>query len=79
MIDTGERDYMAESDVGGERDPPHAWVIEIDAMSVERAREIGRLLGEAGVTGRFLSGDVAENLREYAQWRKAQGEGVQGS
>lgn len=68
---------MKESDVGTSADVPHAWVIEIDSMSVAKARELGRVLAEHGLSGHFLSGELADQLREYAKWRHEQkgGEG----
>lgn len=63
---------MREQDVGTERDVPHAWVIEIDEMSVAKAREIGRVLAQHGIHGHFLDGDLATNMREYAKWRQRQ-------
>lgn len=61
---------VKENDVGGAGDVPCAWVIQIDSMTVAKAREIGRLLGQHGVTGRFVAGEIAENMREFAKIRK---------
>lgn len=63
---------MKESEVGTAADVPHAWVIEIDSMSVAKARELGRVLAEHGLSGHFLSGELADQLREYAKWRHQQ-------
>lgn len=63
---------MKESEVGTAKDVPHAWVIEIDEMTVAKARELGRVLAEHGLTGHFLSGELADQMREYAKWRQQQ-------
>lgn len=57
--------------MGTERDVPHAWVIEVEA-SVAGAREIGKVLGGLGFTGRFIDGDIAGLARDGARWRKMQ-------
>ena len=63
---------VKESEVGTEADVPHAWVISIDSMSIAKAREIGRILGQNGVHGHFLDGSMATNINRYAKWRQAQ-------
>lgn len=63
---------MKESEVGTELDVPHAWVIEIDEMTVAKARELGRVLAEHGLHGHFLDGELADHMREYAIWRQRQ-------
>ena len=57
---------MSAVSVGPFRDEPCAWVIEIDSMTVSKAQEIGKLLGSNGVTGRFMTGDMADNMKAFA-------------
>ena len=63
---------VRESEVGTEADVPHAWVISIDSMSIAKAREVGRILGQNDVHGVFLDGNMATNISRYAKWREAQ-------
>ena len=60
---------MRESDVGTELDVPHTWVIEVET-TVAGAREVGKVLGAHGFTGRFIDGDIAGLARDGARWRK---------
>lgn len=46
------------------------WVIVVDAMSTEQAREAGRVLGGLGVSGMFLTGTVASNVYELSRIKK---------
>ena len=62
---------VTESDVGGERDARHPWVIEVE-LSVAEARELGGILGKHGFTGKFIDGDIADLSRDGAKWRRAQ-------
>ena len=60
---------VKETEVGTEKDVPHVWVIEVFA-SIADARRIGRVLGENGLTGKFIDGDIAGLARDGAKWRR---------
>lgn len=49
---------------------PIPWVIVVDAMSYEKAQEVGKALGECGVTGLFMTGTQADNLKEFADLKR---------
>lgn len=63
---------MRESEVGKRADVPHAWVIEVEEMTIQQARELGVILGKHGFTGKFISGDIASLSRDGAKWRQLQ-------
>jgi hypothetical protein len=71
MIDDG-RTPLKESEVGTEADMPHTWVIEV-FLSVQQARELGKVLGKAGYTGKFIDGDIASLALDGAKYRKMKG------
>lgn len=49
------------------------WVIVVDAMSYEKANELGRTMGSMGVTGRFMRGTVADQIGELARLKSEAG------
>lgn len=53
---------------------PVPWVIVVDAMNHEQAAEVGRVLGGAGVSGRFMRGSFADALKRYSDWKRQQEE-----
>ena len=61
---------MKENEVGTAKDLPGPWVVQVDSMTIQQARELGKVLGERGITGRFMAGEVAEHMMEYAKIRK---------
>lgn len=64
---------MKENEVGTATDVPGPWVIQVDSMNVAQARELGKVLGERGITGRFMAGEVTDHMRDYARIRHAKG------
>lgn len=64
---------MNENEVGTASDVPGPWVIQVDSMNVEQARELGKVLGERGITGRFMAGEIADHMRDYAKIRHSKG------
>lgn len=43
------------------------WVIVVDEMTYQQARDLGKVLGAHKVTGHFLRGKVADYMSDYTQ------------
>lgn len=52
-------------------EPAAPYTVLLDPLTVAQAREAGRLMGQAGVTGRFVRGTLAEACRREAARKKA--------
>ena len=49
------------------------WVIEVaEEMTTDEACALGKELGKAGHTGRFIAGDIALLVADGAKWRNEQ-------
>lgn len=55
---------------------PRKWVIAVaEEMTPDEAALLGKALGGAGYTGRFIAGEEAELIIDGAKWRHSQGMG----
>lgn len=55
-------------------DRPHAVIMILDQeITCAQASEIGKSLGQQGLTARFVSGGAAEFGMKYAEWMKKNG------
>lgn len=52
-----------------------AWIMAVDEMTVEQAREVGKILGSMGITGTFVHESREEFMGEYVRWRIAHKKG----
>ena len=53
---------------------PTEWVIVIDSMSHNQAVELGKTMGQMGLTGQFLGGSLARNLQRFSKWQREHGQ-----
>ncbi|MBQ9001110.1 MAG: hypothetical protein IJ087_04575 [Eggerthellaceae bacterium] len=52
---------------------PKKWVIEVtQEMTTDEACALGKALGQAGYTGKFIAGDQAGLIADGAKWRYEQ-------
>lgn len=52
-------------------DSPHAVIMVLDQeITCAQASEIGKSLGQHGITARFVAGSMAEFGMKYANWMK---------
>lgn len=55
------------------KDKPQKWVIAVsEEMTVDEARALGKALGAAGHTGKFIAGEEATLILDGAKWRNEQ-------
>ena len=59
-------------------EPCGPWLIVIDKMDYDQAGELGKTMGERGLTGRFMRGTVADNMADLAKRKKQDKEGICG-